>query len=236
MTRLLGSRTRSTLAVIVWAAATVALGACGTDGDRDASAAVTMRTADDGYAGRLVADPPMRPASVVLRDTHGRAYPLDRVGQVEVVALFFGFTRCGDVCPTTMADLAAARRSLPASLAQRVEVVFVTVDPRRDTRQVLDRWLDRFDPRFVGLRGPLALVHQAEDSLYAAQSSVDRPTGGDDHHHSGSSESPSRRDGYEVSHSGSVYVFAPGGRSLLYTGGTTAPEYAADFTRLLESL
>lgn len=162
-----------------------------------------MQTQDDGYAGQLVADPPLRPADVVLRDTHGRRCHLGRFRTETVTALFFGFTDCDDVCPTTMADLAAARRALPAALASRVEVVFVTVDPCRDTLQVLDRWLGRFDAGFVGLRGTLGLVHRAERSLYSAQSSVEQPTGGRDHH-AGPSHSSTGHGETEVSHSGSV--------------------------------
>ena len=227
--------TRSTLVSLVLAATTMGLVACGADTSRDGTAApATITTRDDGYAGTLVADPPMRPADVVLRDTRGAPHALDRVAQEGVTALFFGFTHCDDVCPTTMADLAAARRALPASLAQRVEVVFVTVDPRRDTARVLDRWLGRFDPSFVGLRGPVAQVHQLEDSLFAAQSAVKQPAGAPGHHHGNNDGQPSSAGDYEVSHSGSVYVFGPGGRSLLYTGGTSAPEYARDFTHLLE--
>ena len=234
MTGRRASATRSTLVSLVLAATATGLVACGADTPRDgAAASVTVNSRDDGYAGTLVADPPLRPADVVLRDTRGAPHPLDPDGQQGVTALFFGFTHCEDVCPTTMADLAAARRALPASLAQRVEVVFVTVDPRRDTVRVLDRWLGRFDPSFVGLRGPVARVHRLEDSLYAAQSAVEQPTGGRGHHHGDPDASSGSPDDYEVSHTGSVYVFGPGGRSLLYTGGTTAPEYARDFTRLL---
>ena len=230
------STTRSTLVSLVLAATTIGLVACGSDTSRDGTARpANVTTRGDGYAGTLVTDPPMRPAEVTLRDTRGALHPLDQVGDEGVTALFFGFTHCDDVCPTTMADLAAARRALPASLAQRVEVVFVTVDPRRDTARVLDRWLGRFDPSFVGLRGPVVQVHQLEDSLYAAQSAVDESTGGPGHHHGDSGGGPGGAEGYEVSHSGSVYVFGPGGRSLLYTGGTTPAEYAADFTRLLGS-
>ena len=124
---------------------------------------------DDGFHGTLV-DPPLRPANVVLTDTHGAPFDLGRPAPDKVTALFFGFTNCADVCPTTMADLAAARRSLPPALAEKVSVVFVTVDPQRDTPPVLEQWLGRFDPDFIGLRGPTDLVHQVERSLYLPES------------------------------------------------------------------
>lgn len=186
---------------------------------------------DDGFNGTLV-DPPLRPAHVVLMDTHGARFDLGRPAPGKVTALFFGFTNCDDVCPTTMADLAAARRSLAPAVAQKVSVVFVTVDPQRDTPPALEQWLGRFDQDFIGLRGPTNLVHQAERSLYLPESdgksssTADRTSGHDE----------SAKDGvdYEVDHSGSVYVFGPGDKMVLHSGGTTPQQYAEDFTHLLQ--
>lgn len=191
----------------------------------------TNHTKSDGFAGTLVPGAPLRPADVVLTDTRGNPYSLDRPPSGKVVVLFFGFTHCDDICPTTMADLAAARRLLPKATAERVQVVFVTVDPRRDTPRALQTWLGRFDADFVGLRGPLALVHEAERSLYADQSAVQSSDNG--HLHPDPKTPKSTTGAYQVGHSGSVYVFGPKGESLLYTGGTTATEYAHDFARLL---
>jgi protein SCO1/2 len=183
-----------------------------------------------GFHGTLV-DPPLRPAHVVLRDTHGAPFDLGRPAPDRATALFFGFTHCDDVCPTTMADLAAARRLLPGALADRVTVIFVTVDPHRDTAPVLAQWLGQFDPDFIGLRGPTELVNQAERSLYLTESGEESAPAAD--HHTGGHESSKAGADYEVDHSGSVYVFGPADTLLLYTGGTTPQEYADDFTRLL---
>lgn len=237
MSRPRSLKLRSGLAMLTVVAATSALVACGT-GHRDDSgggAAAIVHTKDDGFVGTVVTDPPLQPADVVLRDTQNQPYHLARPSPARVTVLFFGFTHCNDVCPTTMADLAAARRALPSALAQRVEVVFVTVDPRRDTPRVLKHWLGQFDPDFVGLRGPIAIVHEAERSLYADPSTIEPPAAGD--HHAGQVQgqcgsSPGAGD-YGVSHSRSVYVFGPGDTSLLYSGGTTVTQYARDFTRLL---
>lgn len=224
-------------------AATLIAG-CGTDARRDpkaGSAAAVVESKDDGLNGTLVEDPPLRVADVSLRDTRGNLYRLGVRPPTKATALFFGFTNCEDVCPTTMADLATARRLLPQALAKRVNVVFVTVDPRRDTSSVLRTWLDQFDTDILGLRGPTSLVNKAERSLYADQSTVDYKSGGhhetrpDGHEHEHPSDGASPGDGdYEVAHSGSVYVFGPRGETVLYTGGTTADQYATDFTRLLE--
>ena len=233
MTIPFGARMRCNLATLALVAVSAAVTACGTAA-QDSAEPASVNAQRDGYAGTLVKDPPLRPADIVLRDTQGRPFHLGQFRTDMATALFFGFTNCEDVCPTTMADLAAARRTLPLELRERVEVVFVTVDPRRDTSRVLDRWLGRFDDDLVGLRGPLSLVHQAERSLYATQSSV-QPQNSAGGHHLGRDQSSARHEVYEVSHSGSVYVFGPGDTSVLYTGGTTAAEYAKDFTRMLRS-
>lgn len=70
----------------------------------------------------------------------------------KVVVVFFGFAQCPDVCPTTLQEMAEVRRQLGQS-ADQVQVLFVTLDPERDTREVLAQYVPRFDPTFVGLYG-----------------------------------------------------------------------------------
>ena len=155
------------------------LTACSGQDQARSESPVAVVEANNGFNGTLI-DPPLRPANVVLKDTHGTQFNLARLAPDKVTALFFGFTNCDDVCPTTMADLASARRSLPPSLAGKVTVLFVTVDPHRDTPPVLERWLGQFDPDFIGLRGPTDLIHQAERSLYLPESGDASPPA--DHH------------------------------------------------------
>ena len=104
------------------------LTACSGQDQGRSESPVAVVEANNGFNGTLI-DPPLRPANVVLKDTHGTQFNLARLAPDKVTALFFGFTNCDDVCPTTMADLASARRSLPPSLAGKVTVLFVTVDP-----------------------------------------------------------------------------------------------------------
>lgn len=86
-----------------------------------------------------------------LTDQDGRARSLaDFKGKVLVV--FFGYTQCPDVCPTTMAEVAEVKRGLGAD-GDKVQGIFVTIDPERDTAQLLKAYLASFDPSFVGLRG-----------------------------------------------------------------------------------
>lgn len=245
----------STLGVV--AVLTLAAGCASQDEERGGAAEVTEVSTDE-FHGTLV-DPPLAPAAVTLRDTDGNRVRLDRLDRRPgtATAVFFGFTNCHDVCPTTMADLAAARRTLPAATADDVDLVFITVDPQRDTAPVLRRWLDQFDPDIRGLRGPVARVHRAEDSLYASQSSKTTPVpagadagadvGAHEHHdESGEAGEPGESGGmeeghthpdgapggYAMDHTSVLYVFGPDD-TLIYTGGATPPDYADDLTRLL---
>lgn len=235
--RWLNLRRRPVVAAVIMSFALMATG-CGNNApERPASVAA----ASDDYHGTVV-DPPLTIAPVTLRDTNGTAVRLDQATTQpdSLTAVFFGFTHCDDVCPTTMADLAAARRALPSNLLRRTRLVFVTVDPKRDTAPVLRTWLDRFDPSIAGLRGPVRLVHRAEDSLFASQSSrsatgPSQPSqdAAGDHVHEGT-EADRGGSGYEVDHTSIVYLFGPNGESLIYTGGATAITYREDFKRLLE--
>jgi len=183
--------------------------------------------------GTEIGDVIPRPA-LALPATDGGVFDLQQRPQKELTALFFGYTNCPDVCPTTMADLAAARRQLNAADRQDLQVVFVTEDPATDTPTVLRSWLDRFDPSFTGLIGGNARTAQVLDALKTSRTEI-RPAAaatppahssaaGDDSHTTGG--------GRSVEHSGSVYAFT-GDRVVVYTGGTTPSEYAADFRALL---
>ena len=144
-----------------------------------------------------------------LVDHNGRARSLeDFRGKAVVVS--FGFTHCPDVCPTTLADLSQAIKSL-GTQAERVQVLFVTVDPERDTREVLAKYVTAFDPRFLGLYGDAAATQRAakEFKVYYEK----RKTG----------------DTYSVDHSGQSYVIDPQGRLRLFVrhdriGADLAPD------------
>jgi protein SCO1 len=113
------------------------------------------------------------------------------------VVVFFGFTHCPDICPSTLADLSAAVRSLGAD-ADRVQVLFVTVDPERDTPEVLARYVPAFDERFLGLHGDAAATQRVarEFKIYYEK----RKAG----------------DSYTVDHSAQTYVIDPQGRLRLF--------------------
>lgn len=199
--------------------------ACGST-DETAPLAVVSDSSADAYEGTLVTDPQIPRPELVLPDTTGRMRDLRAQDDV-VTALFFGYTTCPDVCPTAMADLAAAKRALPAAAQERVEVVFVTEDPQRDTPAVLRTWLDRFDPGFVGLIGGNAETQRVLDTLHLPRTEqhTDRPDATPHAHPDG-----------DVDHSGIVYLFGPGNRqTVIHTGGSTPGQYAADIDALLNS-
>ncbi len=104
-----------------------------------------------------------------LTDQNGQPFRLSEQ-RGHAVAIYFGYSRCPDVCPATLAHLASARRSLgPAGSATRV--LFITVDPHHDTPGVLKEYLAHFDPTFIGLTGTqaeLAPVYRAYHVWYAA--------------------------------------------------------------------
>ncbi|MGY1592923.1 SCO family protein [Geodermatophilus sp. SYSU D00708] len=142
-------------------------GAAAEDGEgHDHSGGVAVvEGPEDRYAGLDLPDPYQRP-SFTLTDTAGQAYDFAAATAGTPTLLFFGYTNCPDVCPTTMADVAVALRGLDPALAQRVQVVFVTTDPAFDTPEVLAEYLGRFDGdlpnRFVGLTGDQAAVDRAQ--------------------------------------------------------------------------
>lgn len=218
--------------------------ACSSQDTSNGSENAVVGSDTNEFQGTLV-DPPLTPAPITLRDTDGKPVRLDQHQIGTATAVFFGFTNCHDVCPTTMADLAAARRFLPAAAAEKVSLVFVTVDPKRDTPADLRTWLDQFDPDIVGLRGPVQRVHRVEDSLYASRSgkSSAPPEPTDDGEHAQEetldeqhTHPPGSSGGdYGVDHTSIVYMFGPDGTTLIYTGGATPSDYAADLSRLLAS-
>jgi protein SCO1 len=135
----------------------------------------------------------------------------------KAVVLFFGFTHCPDICPTTLADVAAALKALGTD-ASRVQVLFVTVDPERDTAEVLRNYVTAFDPSFLGLRGDAEATQRAakEFRIFFEKRPGSAPGA------------------YSVDHSGQSYVLDPQGRlRLLVRHDRIAQDLAGDLKILL---
>jgi protein SCO1/2 len=141
-----------------------------------------------------------------LTDHHGTRRTLaDFRGKV--VMLFFGYTHCPDMCPTTMALLAGSLERMGDD-AREVQVLFVTVDPKRDTPQVLAQYVPAFHPTFLGLYAdPETTARTARE--FKAYFEL-RP--------------PNEYGGYTVDHSGQVYVFDPQGRLRLFIRPDASPD------------
>jgi len=125
----------------------------------------TVEGPDDVYAGFDLAEPYRRP-SFTLTDATGASYDFTSQTAGRPTLLFFGYTDCPDICPTTMADVAVALRTVDPAVAEEVQVVFVTTDPATDTPEVLGEYLGQFDAdlpvRFVGLTGDQDAIEQAQ--------------------------------------------------------------------------
>jgi protein SCO1 len=151
-----------------------------------------------------------------LADPDGQSRSLaDYKGKVVVV--FFGYTQCPDVCPTTMAELAEVKRSLGPDGA-RVQGIFVTVDPARDTAELLKAYVANFGPDIVGLRGTPEQIQAAAKEFKVFYSKV-----------------PGKTDtSYTVDHTAGSYIFDAKGRVRLFTRyGSGAQALASDLKILL---
>ena len=124
------------------------------------------------YRGGVVT-PPMPKPKFSLMDTSGTPYDFWSETQGYVTILVFGYTHCPDVCPMHMAAVASALRTLPADVANRVKVIFVTTDPKRDNPRFLRTWLDHFDKHIIGLTGD-------ETAIQAAQRAANVPVANSD--------------------------------------------------------
>lgn len=176
-----------------------------------------VNTAKDGWHGTPLPEGGGPLPDVTLTDQFGRPYNLATGPTTSAVALFFGYTKCPDVCPGIMADMATARRRLPADLIDDITLIVVTTDPARDTPEVLGEFLVRVDDSFVGLSGPL------EDILPAALSlGIDIAEG---------KQLPSG--GYEVDHGVSVLGFGEDRLLRVVWNGLSAGELKDDFERLI---
>lgn len=134
----------------------------------------------------------------------------------KVVALFFGYTHCPDVCPTTMLEYAQAMKALGAD-AERVQVLFVTLDPERDTPQVLAGYVPHFDKRFLGLSGTPAEVKRVAERYRIVGQKVATEGGG-----------------YTIDHSAGSYLIDREGNLRVYEAyGTPAAALAHDMRELL---
>ena len=155
---------------------------------------------------------------ITLTDSSGKPFNLATGTAGKAMLLYFGYTRCPDVCPTTMGDIAVAVSKLTKAQQQQVDVVFISTDPAQDTPTVLRKWLDAFNPDFIGLTGSMDTVIPAAKSVgvYVAAAKA----------------------GQEPVHGAEVLGFFPSDNKahILYESGVEWQEYFHDLPLLIKSV
>lgn len=159
----------------------------------------------------VVVDPPQPKPEFVLHDTTGAEYDFAAETEGKLTLLYFGYLNCPDVCPVHLAQIAETFDQIP-EVARDAEVVFVTVDPERDSPEEIRDFLDNFDPRFVGLTGTLEEVEAAEEAAGVGLATF-----------------VGEGDDYTVGHDARVIAFAPDGLNhSVYPFGVRQSEWSND--------
>lgn len=162
----------------------------------------------------------MPPLTFILTDENGETVSAEKYTD-KANLLFFGFTSCPDICPTTLARLSNLLEQLPPEQRDRIQVLFVSVDPGRDTPADLREYTDHFGPRFIGLTG-------TQEQLRALNKRY-RVTYG--------YGQPDETGFYPVSHSSAVFGFAPGGEvRLLIRRDDSSEAIVSDLKRLAQDV
>ncbi|MEU2780800.1 SCO family protein [Streptomyces sp. NPDC007110] len=213
-------RKKTFAAAALLAAATLTLTACG-GGDGDDASPVTVVSEETGSdRAAIVLDKPFEKPDLVLTDTHGEKYDLRKETAGRPTLIYFGYTNCPDVCPTTMSNIAVAKKQLSKAQQDELRIVFVTTDPERDTAAALGKWLKGIDPQVVGLTGDFDTVQAGARTLGITI------------------EAPHKdKNGKVVStHGTQVVAFSPKTDAgyVLYTEDATVDDYTKDLPALIK--
>ncbi|WP_028814709.1 SCO family protein [Streptomyces flavidovirens] len=214
-------RKKNALAVALVATAALTLSACGGDKADSGSKPVTDVSAGMNDKAATVLDRPFKKPDLVLTDTHGKKYDLRERTKGKPTLIYFGYTNCPDVCPLTMSNIAIAHKKLPQADRDKLQVVFVTTDPERDTPEALGKWLKGAgDPTFTGLTGDFPTIQAGARQMGIG---IDPPK--------------KEKDGTVVSmHGAQVIAFSPKTDAgyVLYSEDTTAEDYTKDLPKLIK--
>ncbi|MEU1074492.1 MULTISPECIES: SCO family protein [unclassified Streptomyces] len=212
-------RTKYVPSAIAFAvAAALTLTACGGSDDK-ATSPVTDVSADTSKKAGTVLDRPFTKPDFVLTDTQGKKFDFRERTKGRPTLIYFGYTHCPDVCPLTMSNIAIAKKRLPKADQDKLQVVFVTTDPERDTPDSLGKWLTAQDPSFIGLTGDFPTIQAGARSIGIG---IDPAT--------------KDKDGKVVSmHGAQVIAFSPKTDQgyVLYGDTTTAEDYTQDLPKII---
>ncbi|MFF4256428.1 SCO family protein [Streptomyces sp. NPDC001663] len=212
-------RKKTFAAAALLAAASLTLSACGSGDDSNSPVAVVSE--DTSQKAATILDKPFEKPDLVLTDTHGKKYDFRKETAGKPTLIYFGYTHCPDICPTTMSNLAVAKKQLPKAEQDKLQVVFVTTDPKRDTPSELGKWLKGIDPQFIGLTGDFSTIQAGARTL-------------------GISIEPTHKDkktGKTVSvHGTQVIAFSPktDGGYVLYGEDTNVDDYTKDLPKIVK--
>jgi protein SCO1/2 len=209
-------RSRRLLAGLLVVVALAATG-CGSSGGDSLPVSGVQGADNHGYTGTYL-DAPYVVPDISLTDTADEPYSI-ATARVPLQLVFFGYTHCPDICQIVMSTIASAVARLDEAQSSRVQVLFVTTDPARDTRPVLRTYLDRLDPDFEGLTGDLpTIIDLAKPLKVFIAKGQKLPSGG-----------------YEVDHTTHVFGVTGDQARIAWAQGTSPAAMAADIIRLLKS-
>lgn len=174
---------------------------------------------EEGFHGNLLKDKyPVSQAA--LTDTDGEPFSLAQQTSKPVTLVFFGYTNCPDICQMVMSNVASSLTRLDDDEQAQIDVVFVTTDPARDDESALRRYLDRFNPEFIGLTGKLSTIKEIGKSFGVFMEREPKlPTGG-----------------YDVSHTTAVFSVDEGDEvPMIWNQDTSAQSLANDLKKLLKA-
>lgn len=194
------------------------LGGCGSTGGTGAGVATSGSVEDwDGMHGTVLTEPYTFPEAT-LTDSGDEDYDVRAGLDAPLTLVFFGYSKCPDICQAVMADLASAVARLDPADAEQVQTLFVTTDPARDDPETLRAYLDRFDSEFEGLTGELPEIVDVASAVHVPIEKGPRlPSGG-----------------YEITHGVPILGVRPDGTvPVLWTEGTSAAKLAEDIHKIL---
>lgn len=173
----------------------------------------------DGLAGPVIS-PAIPKPSFVLTATDGTPFDFKPQTEGYITLLFYGYTHCPDVCPVHLANIAAVLHKLGPEVTRQIKVVFVTIDPARDTPEAMRAWLDNFDPGFIGLTGDSAAIQNAIQQVRIGVTPPEMNPDGKN---------------YDIGHSAFVIAFTRDNLAhVVYPFGIRQEDWARDLPRLVK--
>jgi protein SCO1/2 len=214
-------RSRGTAALVVLAVlAVVSLAGCGGGSPSSAAGPVAnVSSSDPDGLNGIVLPKPYSVPDIPLESTTGQRVGLAADTGKPLTLVFFGYTNCPDICQVVMANIASALVRLDDQQRSKVGMVFVTTDPKRDTKAVLTSYLARFDPSFTGLTGDLPSIVRLGQALSVPVERGKKLASG----------------GYDVAHGTQIVGLRPDRTApFVWTEGTAPNALADDITAILD--